>query len=437
MTPQNNSTGSAWLRRWVPSATIAAGRDLPLEGLRGLCALLVFYSHVFLPSNALDPRWAPSARFWWFNLGFAAVLMFFVLSGYVIGLTTTRPATPAAMRSYLGRRALRLVPISTFAVLLSWALQPDAAGRTVLGNLLFLQNDLPGSHGTGFGLLDNNSNLWSLHYEVIYYLAFLALWRWSPRVGLVWIAVTAVAFARGAGVPMPEILARYACGALFWLGGLSVAWLLEPTAADDPRGHWPSALLAAHAMWQLGPLRSLFATMHLESLMWPAPVSPHRLDFLPVCLWVLLAVTGRAPRWERRLGWLCLGWCTACVAVYAARGMLVEFDYVGIVTLGAAWLTWRWRPDPRLLARLAPVGAVSFAFYAISSPLQIGQRQLLPNFSGSALTFGVRAIAALALTFGFAWLLEIKLQPWIKNLFRSTPASHFARETSPEPNSPR
>ena len=79
-----------------PPAPPAAERDLALEGLRGMCAVLVFYAHLFLPNRVLDPRWTPSPRFEWFDLGYAAVLMFFVLSGYVIGLVTTQPASAPA-----------------------------------------------------------------------------------------------------------------------------------------------------------------------------------------------------------------------------------------------------------------------------------------------------------------------------------------------------
>ncbi|MEO6568466.1 MAG: acyltransferase family protein, partial [Opitutaceae bacterium] len=90
-------------------------RDIPLEGLRGLCALLVLYAHIFVPNAVLDPKWVPSSRFWWLNLGYPAVLLFFVLSGYVIGLVTQQPATPANLRHYLRRRAIRIFPMTMIA----------------------------------------------------------------------------------------------------------------------------------------------------------------------------------------------------------------------------------------------------------------------------------------------------------------------------------
>ncbi|MBC7367394.1 MAG: hypothetical protein H7343_11395 [Undibacterium sp.] len=65
----------------------------------------------------------------------------------------------------------------------------------------------------------------------------------------------------------------------------------------------------------------------------------------------------------------------------------------------------------RLLQRVAPLGAVSFAFYVVAGPLQLGQRALFPDFSGSGLAFIVRlvgAVAAVALT---VWLLERHICP--------------------------
>src|SRR4051812_14637152 len=102
-----------------PAFASPAERDLPLEGLRGLCAIAVFYAHIFIPGPATDPGWVPSSRFWYLEFGAPAVLMFFVLSGYVIGLVPTQPPTAPAIRAYVPPRASRLFPLNTAAVVLS------------------------------------------------------------------------------------------------------------------------------------------------------------------------------------------------------------------------------------------------------------------------------------------------------------------------------
>lgn len=420
-----------------PSPPPPSARDHPLEGLRGLCAGAVLFAHAFAPAPSLDPRWAPPRQFWWFNLGYAAVMMFFVLSGYVIGLTTMRPASAAETRRYLARRALRLVPISTAAVLLAWALQPEIAGRTVLGNLLFLQNSAPYPGGVYFDLLPNNLNLWSLNHEVVYYLGFLALWWWKPPAGVVWGGLAVLALAPLAGFAPASLPARWACGGMYWLAGLNVAWLTPPPEPGLRRSDWPAALLGAYAIWTLAPLRSVLFAWDVKSLMWQTPVSPHRLDLLPACLWVLLAVTGRAPALRRWLSWTCLGWATLTLVYYAISHSSVELDWVAGVALALAWLGRRWTPSTRPLAWLAPLGAISFGVYAFALPLQFAQHGLVRSWSGSALTYATRLAVMLFIVVGLAWWFECRLQPWLRRRFLPGEARKFSRETSPQTNPTR
>jgi peptidoglycan/LPS O-acetylase OafA/YrhL len=187
----------------------------------------------------LDPAYAPSRRFWWFNLGSVAVLFFFVLSGYVIGLTVRAPFSGAQARGYLGRRLLRLVPVNTAAVLLSWVLLPQIAPGTPLGNLGFLQNFKPYPFGWHVDVMPDNLNLWSLNFEALYYLAFLGVWWLAPRSGYVVCAIAAVAAAALPGEHM--VASCYAFGALYWAAGLLVAWL---SSRDPGPGNWPSRTFA-------------------------------------------------------------------------------------------------------------------------------------------------------------------------------------------------
>jgi peptidoglycan/LPS O-acetylase OafA/YrhL len=403
-----------------PPAAPTVERDLALEGVRGGCAVLVFYAHLFLPDRVLDPLWSPSPRFAWFNLGYAAVLMFFVLSGYVIGLVTTQPATAAGIRHYLRHRTARLLPMNTLVVLLCWLLLAHPTLRTVVGNLLFLQNDDPYPVLGSFPVVANNPNLWSLNYEAVFYLGFIAIWVRAPRVGLVFGGMAVLVCAHALGFPLPRVIARYACGALYWLAGLTMAWMTTRPAAPPSRSNWPAAGLAAYALWTFAPLRSLCLEAGLFSWAWPAPtpMSPHRLDFLPACVWLLLAVTGRAPGAQRILAGICLGLATAGGLGRALAGHWQGLDTVAAAALLGAWVLLRREFSLRFLQRLAPLGVVSFGLYAVAAPLQLGQRALLPGFAGSGLTFAVRLVFVVALVAVIVWLLERRLCPplgrWIR-----------------------
>lgn len=401
-----------------PTSPPVRGRDLALEGVRGFCALAVFYAHLFMPQRVLDPRWSPSPKFWWFNLGYPAVLMFFVLSGYVIGLTVTGPATGAAIRHYLTNRAARLLPMNTIAVALSCLLLADVTWRLFLGNLFLLQNEEPYPLLGQIPLLANNPNLWSLNYELVYYLVFVALWRFRPPVIAVVGGLLLVVSAYCVGLPVTEFFARYACGALYWLAGLSVAWMTtSPTT--EPRSNWPSAVLVAFALWVFAPLRGLVFDWGLFGWTWLSAVSPHRLDYLPVCVWVLLAVTGRAPRLASSLRTICLVLATAGLIARAVSGTWGGADWCGTTALAAAWaLGWQTR-SVAFLRWFAPLGGISFALYVIAAPIQLGQRAILPSFAGSAQTFSVRLVAVVAVVMIVAWILERKICPWFGRRIRA------------------
>ena len=411
-----------------PAAAPVVRRDLALEGLRGACALLVFYAHLFLPIRVLDPGWAPPPAFSWFNLGRPAVLFFFVLSGYVIGLVTTVPATGAGVRQYLFHRMARLLPISTFAVVLSWLLAPTA-GKILVVNLLLLQNSDPYPFLGVLPTLVNNPNLWSLNYEAVYYLGFILLWFRPQRVGFIFLSLLLVLAAHATGLPVPRFLAAYATGAFYWVGGLTVAWMTTLPVSPEIRSNWPAALLTAYALWKLSLLHTLLSAAGLTDWMWTAwsLVSPHELDFLPVSLWVLLAATGRAPRAQRILTWSCLGLATAGLAVRLGSGQFGAAEAVATTSLVVAWFMSRQDCGLPPLRWLAPVGAISYAIYALASPLQLGQRALWRGFSRTALTFASRWVVVVAVVIAAAWLLERRICPplsrWIRHWGQPRPAA--------------
>jgi peptidoglycan/LPS O-acetylase OafA/YrhL len=403
-------------RRLSPGAPQVPGRDLALEGMRGLCACLVLYAHATIPLARLDPGYAPSPRFWWFNLGSSAVLFFFVLSGYVIGLSVRSPFSGAEATRYLGRRLLRLAPVNTAAVLLSWLFIPRVAHVTLLGNLAFLQNFKEYPFWRYIAVMPDNENLWSLNFEALYYVAFLLVWWLVPNLGVLLMAAVAGTLIAATSMGDHVMYSAYMFGALYWFTGLAVAWLAPKDAAG---GNWPSALLALLAMYPLAPLQRLLYAANVADPMSPLPIPAlHRLDQLPVALWVLLAVTGRGASIRRWLGPLCLIVETAAFA-YAAysgaleRGALILFG--GAIIAG--WALLGWKPVTRALALMAPVGAISFGIYAVGFPLEysILRSPYLP--SGSILSYALRAILLVILTFGIAWIFELKLQPAVRKMF--------------------
>jgi peptidoglycan/LPS O-acetylase OafA/YrhL len=138
--------------------------DKNIEGLRGIAALSVVFAHLF--EYGIDPLFQPDGVLAQVKFSHLSVLLFFVLSGYVIGLTN--PPGPFSWRlagNYLKKRFVRLYPIYAVAILLSVVAIPETDGLNVLSNLAFLQFALTKS-------LKGNIVLWTLNFEVLY-------WGWG------------------------------------------------------------------------------------------------------------------------------------------------------------------------------------------------------------------------------------------------------------------
>jgi peptidoglycan/LPS O-acetylase OafA/YrhL len=397
-----------------PPRSAKPGRDLALEGLRGLCALLVIYDHITYSYPMLDPVYSAYS----IHLGYGppAVLMFFVISGYAIGLSVQGDATRRSVLDYAWRRVVRIVPIAWAAVLISWLLMP-APARTILGNLLFLQNYEPYPFGVGFPVLRNDPPLWSLSFEVLYYLLFVLVWKLKPRAGVLVGATLLVGFAYLPPVGLPIILSKFAWGYLFWLGGLSIAWFTKPLepAPGEVRSPWLFAIAGAFALWTLAPIRAyvVLACPHLFG----ENISPtyNQPDFILAAAAVILAVTGRAPILQTRLSLACAAVGLSILPFKAYSGNLQSTDVAAALILALWPLARRWRLPVRPLRLLAPVGQVSYALYVVAFPIMVAilHNRILPLPSGSLGSYILRLLTYAVACGVLAWFLERVFQPWL------------------------
>ncbi len=187
--------------------------ELQLDHLRAIAALLVVIGHAralfLVPFKELDaPNIAVSALYAVTGLGHEAVMIFFVLSGYLVGGSALRSIRDGrwSWGYYLSRRLTRLYVVLLPALILGGML--DLAGiaivggqgvysgtavsvvkagvesrldvPTFLGNAFFVQTIVTDTFGS-------NGPLWSLANEFWYYLIFpmLAL-TLARRQRLLW-----------------------------------------------------------------------------------------------------------------------------------------------------------------------------------------------------------------------------------------------------------
>jgi peptidoglycan/LPS O-acetylase OafA/YrhL len=230
------------------------GASVHLDALRAIAAFSVLLYHWRLAffvemSQVSTPNIFTRSSYFLSGVGTQWVMVFFVLSGYLVGGSVLRTVRAGqwSWREYLVTRMTRLYIVLLPALLLGAALdcvglrlpggQAVYVGHSTLGsvyfdfrsslsiraflaNAMFLQDIvLPGSSGQMLPWFGSNVPLWSLSYEFWYYIAFpfavLALsstksWRVRAACGLVlpiwgWfvglrIAVCSIAWLTGVGI---------------------------------------------------------------------------------------------------------------------------------------------------------------------------------------------------------------------------------------------
>ena len=152
-------------------------RLLKLEAIRGFAALYVVLFHCLPP------------KFYWFgvDIGFLfrfgpeSVIVFFVLSGFVIKYTYEK-STDKSFRYYFIRRFIRLYVPLIFIFLLAYVMKCYSEGTlanpewsSLLGNLFMLQDNITLKPNVLSGAYLANGVLWSLSYEWWFYMLFFLL----------------------------------------------------------------------------------------------------------------------------------------------------------------------------------------------------------------------------------------------------------------------
>lgn len=251
-------------------------RLVHLDCLRGLAALLVVVEHLraflFVPFVQLKAPGILTKGFYFVTgLGHQAVMIFFVLSGFLVGgsVITALQKGKWSWREYLLRRMSRLWVVLIPALLLTllWdklgstiapvgyhgvfrelyhsgpspSVPADWSLGTFLGNTFFLQTILVSCYGT-------NGPLWSLANEFWYYLLFplgLSIFisgKWSGRlISLILIALIA------SFLPKSIIM-----GGVIWLLGAAVFYLIQ---INMVRG------LTSHPLWLILSLILLIGSL--------------------------------------------------------------------------------------------------------------------------------------------------------------------------------
>lgn len=141
-----------------------------IDALRACAALLVLYYHLIsewrqrFPESELNAHWLIELC-WNLDLGKIGVLVFFLISGYLIPFSSTRIGSVASIE-FMKRRLKRIMPMFYVSLMLSvpvlYTLGKSASLEDILLNAVLMPNFFGSSFLLGI--------YWTLQIEIIFYL---------------------------------------------------------------------------------------------------------------------------------------------------------------------------------------------------------------------------------------------------------------------------
>jgi peptidoglycan/LPS O-acetylase OafA/YrhL len=350
-----------------------------LEMLRGFAALYVFAGH--FSAARLFPKNSDAGLF--LRFGQEAVMLFFLLSGFVVYYSTAKNGD-TDFRPYFIRRLRRIYPIFLLALIISGINavmissngQLDFSFPQLFGNLFMLQDFKGGKPGVWVSPLFGNVALWSLSYEWWFYMLFFPIYRYV-RPNLQIHVVAALSIAGFVTFTLhPNQLSLFLMYFILW---------------------WCGAELARSYLEKSGPT---FASQKT-----------------PIIYLTILTALAASP------------------AVYSLRlhqhlsfGMhpILELRHFGaclvFVVGGLAWARARWMGFRQLFGVFAFVAPISYALYVFHYPLAVKSSFL------SAMPIWLQIIGYLLITFLMAYLAEVPFQNWINRV-----TSRFTRRAVMQP----
>src|SRR6201995_3323605 len=183
----------------APERAATGTRLAWLDVLRGLAALAVVFDHI----SYYVLQHVRHIVYQWFDPGNYGVFVFFIISGYIVPASLERKGS---VRTFWVSRLFRLYPLYLLAVGIAVALyfahfgsirgENLAQETSVLSQLLMMSNVLDGKN------LPNV--VWSLSYEMVFYLLLTALFIARVHKRSSWYALGFAAAAVAIGGLLPR-----------------------------------------------------------------------------------------------------------------------------------------------------------------------------------------------------------------------------------------
>lgn len=391
--------------------------DYKLEGLRGICALMVAIAHFFSFNFYESAVNAASVSSFVMHTQFAhvAVLIFITLSGYLIANKHFwEPFNRDRVKSYAKKRFIRIYPIYVLALLIPITLDPfGLPTEQILGHLLFLQD-------LYVKTLASNPPLWSLSYEVIYYGLFILLWAGSKILK----KCTFLLFLTLGSITLlffnVHLHSSLWIGWLFWILGSSISFLQKQyDKVENNKVHILSYLFVLLSVINLESGGFFMRLLHIFDSA-EQQISLKDLIYLPVCSLLILVITGRVFRW--------LSFLKVTVFLIPAINILFLFYFkhdiankinwiYGIAYFLISILLLTLKINISFLERFKLLGKLSYSIYIFHFPIGFySSIYLSQHLSGIPLLLS-GTILYILFTWSISYITEVMVQNKINLLF--------------------
>jgi peptidoglycan/LPS O-acetylase OafA/YrhL len=387
------------------------GYSKHVEQYRGLCAILVLLAHGFGDERMLINNFKWPLFMHYLSAGYLSVLVFFCISGYVIGITNDKEKLD--VKGYLKKRAIRLYPTYLVAIALSVIIAGGASLLVLTGNILFLQNEMP-YFNFKIPILVNYP-VWSLNFEAIYYLLFILVFLLKPKVWkmLLLMLILSIALVHFNG--SFEFLTRYINGFYFWMLGLLIGWSIFKTDIPKDRSIPLLSLLFLHmSIHHLGIGEIILHVIGVYS-----ETNINWLFDLPFCLMVMCVLTAKDNAFLR-FNKILTYTLPACVFLYLVLHHRITEDLRWVMCL-IFWVLslmfyYERKVSAFLLERLTSIGKISYALYLLHVPVAMLIKKTI-FINDLKVEAAVKYFLWISITFTLSFVLERILQPAVKKYF--------------------
>jgi peptidoglycan/LPS O-acetylase OafA/YrhL len=380
-----------------------------LEILRGVAAMVVVICHIVFRAQLFNKGYIPLPLKYLVLPGHFSVLLFFVLSGYVIGINHKERLVKGKIYDYLKKRFIRIYPIYIVATCLAIVISTTAYSiPTILANFTLTQN-------ISYHVLWENYPAWSLNFEMVFYLLFvpISFFKVKPLIGFILSFVIGIISLY---LPVNQIITAYAFGYCFWVAGL---YLSRDTPGPSTTRFIPVIFYILAIGIIIGE-RDYITALNLQSfpphttIHWAQQIkSLDDLLLLPFAFLIVVAFSGHKLVYNK-IYWIVL----QIIPIYLICTHTKEPEdpgfYMGIVFYLLAGLTLLIKiPEDRVKKIGTWFGGISYGIYIIHYPVLIifGKSMFITD---DLWLYIIKVFLYLTVVIGLAYILEKIYQPLFK-----------------------